>query len=223
MRHRSHCPSGLEHVIASNGRSVAANFRDWFRNSKVVGSGGDPLVVYHGTAEVFDGFDKSCIGDNFRADETGFFFTSDPAIAGFYAESDTIGINKRAGAHVMPVYVALQRPLVVDDAFLAREGMHAIGVKDDAVSFWDTYQALVLEWAHKQPADGIILVDRRYLVNGEPSRMVVAFEPHQVKSAIGNSGLYAPFSGRLSDPAPAPVAAHTSVASMASRRRAMTS
>lgn len=202
----SNCPSTLDDVIAPNGRPVAANFRAWFRDSKVVDSRGRPLVVYHGTDRDFNGFSKDCIGDNFRADEKGFFFISDPKQACGYAENDTVGLGKRPGAIVLPVYVSLQRPLVVDDALLRSEGMRPIGVHDDVVSFWDTYQALVLEWAEARRADGIILVDRTYAPTGEPTRMVVAFEPRQIKSALGNSGLYAVFSDELSDhrtPAPA--------------------
>lgn len=34
-------------------------FKNWFRNSKVVDSDGDPLVVYHGTGKDFDIFDAN--------------------------------------------------------------------------------------------------------------------------------------------------------------------
>jgi hypothetical protein len=196
------CPSSLEHIPASNGRSVAANFCAWFRDSKVVDSAGRPLVVYHGTDQAFDGFSKDCIGNNFRADERGFFFISDPRQANNYAENDTVGLGKRPGGNVIPAYISLQRPLVVDDLLLRSEGMRPIGVNDDVVTFWDTYQGLVLEWADARKADGIILVDRSYRVGGEPTRMVVAFEPRQIKSALGNSGLYSVFSDELCDTRP---------------------
>ncbi|MFK4705662.1 hypothetical protein ABIC83_002501 [Roseateles asaccharophilus] len=202
------CPLDLVDRLAPNGRSVAANFKDWFRDSKVVDSKGRPLVVYHGTDQDFAAFDKGCIGNNFRADEKGFFFTSSQLHASNYAENDTVGLNKRLGAMVMPVYISLQRPLIIDDAFLQSEGMEPIGISEDTVSFWDVYQGLILEWAQKKRADGIILVNNRYLPNGgrEPERMVVAFEPRQIKSALGNSGLYAPFSDELHDFRPGPTA-----------------
>ncbi|MEJ6002562.1 ADP-ribosyltransferase-containing protein [Paucibacter soli] len=196
---RPQSPLQLEHVIAPNGRSVAENFKAWFRDSKVVDAAGHPLVLYHGTTQDFTAFDKKCIGDNFRADEAGFFFTSDPKSASDYAENDTVGLNKRLECHVMPVYVALQRPLIVDDAFLRSEGMERLGVTEDTISFWDVYQSLILEWASDRRADGVILVDNSYRPTGEPTRLVVAFEPHQVKSALGNSGLYAPLSASLHD------------------------
>ena len=202
------CPSTLEHVTAPNGSPVAANFRTWFRDSKVVDSRGRPLVVYHGTDRDFNGFSKDCIGDNFRADECGFFFISDPKQASNYAENDTVGLGTRLGGNVIPAYISLQRPLVVDDLLLRSEGMHPIGVNDDVVTFWDTYQGLVLEWSDAYKADGVILVDRSYRVGGEPTRMVVAFEPRQIKSALGNSGLYSAFSNDLTDTTPAAALRH---------------
>ena len=125
--------------------SVRDNFARWFGRSPLVNAQGDPLLLYHGTDSDFDAFDKSMSGNNFRADEVGFFFTNDAKQASDYAENDTIGVNKRQGALVLPVYVALQKPLIVDDAHLRREGMRPIGQHDDVISFWDTYQSLVLE------------------------------------------------------------------------------
>ena len=202
------CPS-LDRALAPNGRPAAENFRAWFRDSKVVDSAGRPLVVYHGTDQEFSGFSKDCIGDNFRADERGFFFISDPKQASNYDENDTVGLGKRPGGNVIPAYISLQRPLVVDDLLLRSEGMHPIGVNDDVVSFWDTYQSLILEWSDARKADGIILVDRSYRVGGEPTRMVVAFEPRQIKSALGNSDLYSVFSDELSDARPTVAPRHT--------------
>ncbi len=178
-------------------------FRRWFGKSLVVDRRGAPLVLYHGTAQDFDAFDAGAIGDNFSADERGFFFTSSPKEASDYAENDTIGINKRLGANVMPVFVALQRPLVIDPAFLQSEGMGGLlgpGGQEDTISFWDTYQSLILEWADERRADGIIVVDPSFTeANGEPRRLVVAFSPTQIKSAIGNSGAFNPRSADLCD------------------------
>lgn len=185
--------------MAANGRPVHENFKAWFGRSPLVDSRGRPLTVYHGTDRDFDAFDKGCIGDKFRADERGFFFLSDPKMASFYAETDTVGMNRCENGLVMPVYVALRKPLVVDDARLRREGMRPIGVNDDVISFWDTYQSLVLEWADDVRADGVVLVDKTYAPTGEPTKMVVAFEPYQVKSALGNSGLFLPGVADLSD------------------------
>lgn len=59
-------------------------FRKWFRDSKVVGPDGKPLVVYHGAQR------PDRIGTRFRSSRATSgpmaFFTSDPEIAGGYAK-----------------------------------------------------------------------------------------------------------------------------------------
>lgn len=171
-------------------------FRRWFGGSKVVDAKGEPLVVYHGTDADFDAFELSSIGSNFGADDRGFFFTSSPVEASDYAENDTIGINKREGANVIPAYVSLKKPLVIDPAFLEREGMGGIlgdGGSEDTISFWDNYQQLIHEWAGDRKSDGVIVVDPSFTeANGEPRRLVVAFRPNQIKSATGNAGSFDP-------------------------------
>lgn len=170
-----------------------ARFKIWFGKSKVTNSDGSPMVVYHGTNQDFDSFNPATVGDNFGADSRGFFFTNDRKMASDYAENDTIGMNKREGANVIPAYVSLQKPLVIDDAFLKAQGMQKIGIDEDVVTFWDSYQSLIHDWMDEAKSDGAILVDNTYKVGGEPTKMVVALKPEQVKSAIGNSGKF----GRL--------------------------
>jgi len=179
-------------------REYVRRFRAWFKNSRVVNSKGEPLVVYHGmVGELEDGaFDVDRIGQNFAADERGFFFISDPKQAGDYATSDPQGMPREGGS-VVPVYVSLQRPVVVDDPFLHAEGMAAIGVVEDVISFWDNYQALILEWVDEHGADGVILVDETYRPDGEPTKLVVAFEPWQIKS-IYNRGEWSEKSPHIS-------------------------
>lgn len=149
-------------------------------------------MLYHGTSADFSAFDLKKIGDNFGADQRGFFFISDPRQASAYAENDTVDVNKRIGANVMPVYVSLRKPLVIDDAFLKREGMAPIGKDEDVASFWDNYQGLIYEWVEERNSDGVILVDNTRKTNGEATKMVVAFRPQQIKSAIGNRGAFEP-------------------------------
>lgn len=179
----------------------SAAFKRWFKNSKVVDSKGEPLVVYHGTQERLgepadiEAFDPDRIGDTFGADERGFFFISDPKQASGYATSDAQGMPADGGA-VYPSYVALQKPLVIDDAFLRSEGMAPIGQTEDVISFWDNYQSQILEWVDERKSDGVILVDNTYRPNGEPTKMVVAFRPEQIKSVF-NRGTFDPNDPRI--------------------------
>ena len=179
-------------ALASNGTPIKENFQAWFAQSKVVDVRGNPLVVFHGTHEDVAHFDSQCIGNSFSADEQGFFFTSLPSIADFYATFSFGGETRRDGPNIMPCFVSLQRPLVVNAAFLAKENMAPIGMKDDSIGFWDNYQGLILQWVVEKRADGVILVDELTRVKGlhEPIRTIVAFKPEQIKSAVGNSGLY---------------------------------
>lgn len=62
-------------------------FREWFGDSKVVDGNGDPLVVYHGTNQNFEEFDRGRIGENTSAaSSTDFFFTENPEEAAEYAD-----------------------------------------------------------------------------------------------------------------------------------------
>lgn len=185
------CPWNDERC-ASNGLAVSENFLNWFKSSKVVDSSGKPLVVFHGTHDDVAAFDPQCIGNSFGADEKGFFFTSLPSIADFYASFSFGGESLRDGPNVIPCFVSLQNPLVIDASFLAIKQMHPIGAFHDSIGFWDNHQGLILDWANGQGSDGVILVDELTKVKNffEPIRTVVAFRPEQIKSAIGNSGLY---------------------------------
>lgn len=157
-------------------------FMNWFGGSKVTDNAGNPLVVYHGTDADFTTFDPERAGSNLGADERGFFFTSDPTQASAYAEND--------GANVMPAYVSLKNPLVVDDAYLEANGYPPFGNGDDALSFWREHRAELNAEIDAGGHDGAMLIDPSRPVDGEPSRMVMALRQNQVKSASGNRGTF---------------------------------
>lgn len=188
----------LSEEVAANGALVRDNFSRWYGRGGVVDASGDPLRVFHGTTAGIDRFDPKRIGESNAADERGFFFVSDPAMASAYANPDAELGRHRTGANVIPAYVALKRPLRIDAAFLKEEGMAAIGEHDDVIGFWDTYQDLILEWADERRADGVILVDSS-ISAADPVQMVVAFKAEQIKSACGNCGLYQAGSSSLTD------------------------
>ncbi len=70
-------------------------FRQWFRESKVVDSAGDPLVVYHATSSDFQSF------------KTPAFFSDDVDYVEAYA------IESGATATI-PAYLSIANPMVVD-------------------------------------------------------------------------------------------------------------
>ena len=72
----------------STRQTETPEFRQWFGNSKVVDSNGDPLVVYHGTNQEINKFSKARSGENTRSESSyrGFYFTTSPEVADAYAE-----------------------------------------------------------------------------------------------------------------------------------------
>lgn len=153
------------------------NFKAWFGGSKVVDEQGAPMIVYHGTRRDFESFDPQAPRSIQQfGDAEGLYFTRHPEDASGYAAR-----GGSEGAAVVPAYVALRNPYVWPESDLAPAIVSAA-------------KRAELEAAGY---DGII-----YRGDDE----VVAFRPEQIKSAIGNSGLFDPESPSLTDPMPsAPV------------------
>ena len=196
-------------------------FKKWFKDSKVVDESGKPLVVYHGTTSGdVTQFDAARRGENTGAESSGmgFFFTDDTVTAESYAnyaatdariaalvreadeaekrgdwdaydakvvEYETLDSsfndpqNRLAGQNTLPVYVRLTNPLRID-----AKGENAAG--------FDI--AAAVKKAVKGKHDGLIidnLDDAAGLVD-RPAKHYVAFEPTQIKSAIGNRGTFDP-------------------------------
>lgn len=76
------------------------NFWKWFGDSKIVDGQGRPLVVYHGTPEKFDEFDKNKIGKNAASFGGGFYTTNNKITAGGYGKP-------------MELYMAIENPLYI--------------------------------------------------------------------------------------------------------------
>jgi len=88
-------------------------FKTWFKDSKVVGADGKPLVVYHGTNRDFTVFEKSTNAHTQLLGFDTFFFTDDPDLAGAYAQA--ADRQEVGGAqNIMPVYLSMQNPLRID-------------------------------------------------------------------------------------------------------------
>jgi hypothetical protein len=142
---------------------ATANFRRWFGDSKVVDKKGEPLVVYHGTDEEFYAFDPSKQNVRNARMGMGFYFT---------ANKDAAAMS---GDRVMPVYLSLQNPYVISldgDPKFGSEGYETREkLKRDPVAATKELRAAGY--------DGI-----------QDGNTYVAFEPTQIKSAIGNNGDY---------------------------------
>lgn len=173
------------------------NFYKWFGDSKVVDENGNPLVVYHGTnAENIQQFDRNK-ARNAYGSRNGFFFAKREKDAGY-------------GHIVMPVYLSMQNPYMVDvaqelsqldyDIKTERNEAEAAGypisrwegkgsvefeANDSATAYLDDNYEEIFSRASEGNYDGVI-------VKGlDGSETYVAFEPTQIKS-VYNRGTFDP-------------------------------
>lgn len=165
-------PESDQDQFRRNDQTKSEAFKKWFGDSKVVDENGEPMVVYHGTGSSFSSFDPETIGNNFYESEGGgFFFAQKRRSASNYAE-----LNSGDSKNVMPVYLQLQNPLTVS-------------VDSDYVSpadYYDINSATIANNARKAGHDSII-------INGTNNdNLYVAFNPNQIKSAVGNNGNFDP-------------------------------
>jgi hypothetical protein len=153
--------------------SHAANFSDWFGDSKVVDADGNPMVMYHGTADSFDKFEhdhpnKKDVGWIGR----GFYFSNDPELANTYAN-----LKPGTSPNVMPVYLRITKPYMATIRDKERLMLaDRRGDKNAAKVFTDELR--------QHGYDGVFL--DYGLADG--TKEYVAFDPEQIKSATGNNG-----------------------------------
>lgn len=139
------------------------NFKEWFKNSKVVDDKGNPLVVYHGSGSLFDSFNGYS------------FFTNDYMNADGYA----------SGEYVYDVYLSIQNPLIIDcmgrmyNDLKTDYGTSTIEI----VSKVDTkkYDGIIFTNIKDSWID-----DEEYQ---DTSTVYVVFEPNQIKS-VDNNGSF---------------------------------
>ncbi len=173
------------------------NFRAWFAESKVVDSDGRPLVVYHGTRGDVEAFNVERIKERFPNSE-GIYFTTLANHASVYADSvqnAAEGFNPASkfarpvaeGANVVPAYVNLRNPKVIETNAILESVVDGDG-------------GAMVRQAKAEGFDGVLV--RRNRGDEYDGSLVIAFHPEQIKSAIGNSGLFDPASPSLTDPVP---------------------
>ncbi len=164
-----------------------AAFWKWFGDSRVVDSKRNPLVVYHGTGASFNKFKKTKCGIYSKQKYvcSAFFFADDPYEASMYAQAQSS--HPLDHPNVMPVFLSLQDPFIVDAKggswWPASWGKQWLG-QDES-----------FERAIDGDHDGIVFKNiADFGGTGErrkkhvPYTVYVAFEPTQIKSAIGNDG-----------------------------------
>lgn len=158
--------------------------------SRVVDANGEPLVVYHGAPDArFVDDDGVFKNNNEKFGGTGgaraFWFAKDRRVAATYADDTRAWDYQNADPGIVPAYLDLKNPLVVDGKFKHWREAQARGKTSD-----------VIEQAKADGHDGVII---RNVIddynNGAHSRSTdtyVVFSSNQIKSADKNSGAFDP-------------------------------
>jgi ADP-Ribosyltransferase in polyvalent proteins len=181
----------LNTELAPNGLAIQENFARWFGQSRAIDRDANPLVLFHGTQRNFDGFRASKVFSEVQPKTKGgkaakgrslFYFSSSADVAAEFANQHQA---PKKGGLVIPVHLSLQNPLVID-----AEG------KD----WGHTFDRVVAAHESKE-FDGVIIRNSQDGMRreGAPSDVFVAFSAGQIKSAVGNSGLYLKDSESLTD------------------------
>lgn len=198
-------------ALANDPAGAEAAFDAWFEGSCVVDAMGEPLEVFHGTGVEFYTFDPRFIGERDAGFYgRGFYFTPDLAEAESYAETYAEFLDEDDEApdhgvtHVVRAYVSLRSPFiwdVSDEAARARTRarLEAFGVRLAELNPWtaltgrerDRFNHAVRAAGH----DGVLVLkdmslDVDLAIPGIAE--IVAFHPHQIKSATQNIGTFDP-------------------------------
>ena len=151
-------------------------FKAWFGNSKIIDKNGNPLIVYHGTKDKFDGFEKDYMGKNFSFRfGKGFYFTEIKENTTYY------------GNNLLSAYLSIKNPLIVSsdkeykDAI--EKGKEKIisdikqkeGLKTDVVARDRLLSKENNQILSEMGYDGVI-----YYYNGKMNEIVV-FKTNQIK------------------------------------------
>lgn len=199
-------------------QTETAEFKKWFRDSKVVDAEGNPRMVFHGTKNAPAAFAKSRVGSastmfgDYEVERHGIFVAEDVALAEEYANQG----EHPTGQTVMPLYVRIEDPLdtyegqytdaiwnKIEDAAtkLGADNSYRVArMLGDAWGRGEMWKLLDKDSEHDDPAwwvklfkaagyDGLRIAERSEL-DTQNTAAWVAFDPEQIKSATGNSGSF---------------------------------
>lgn len=163
------------------------NFKEWFKNSKIINKDGSPMIVYHGTKRDFDEFQTK----DHRKDTEGYYFTNDPEYAyvfmGYDKDKEDFYIGTKdylknpthgeTNPNIIPVYLSVKNPLILKE--------DDVDIIED-IGYWkDIYDRV-----KSKGYDGVIMDDMS---------QIFVFDPTQIKSAYGNIGSFNPSSKSITD------------------------
>lgn len=199
-------------------------FKRWFGDSKVVDESGKPLVVYHGSPSgMIDEFRVSRnSGMNQHDLGEGVYLTPSADEAAHYATGRGWGDNEKGT--VYPVYVRLVKPFISEDPIpddvlaAAQREAERIRAKETPTSREESFLEEVenitpetnmgdtLAFTENARRWRSLLISQGYDggIENTGNKQIVAFEPSQIKSAIGNRGTFDPSSAKITERREAP-------------------
>lgn len=178
-------------------------FQKWFGASKIVDRRGRPLVVYHRTNRDFDAFDtnRGDLGAHFgsaaqaEAHLNGSIREGDRTLAVYLRLENPLRLTDKGGFHADAVAPQLKRLGLIDPATAAR-----LAKAGDRGTLTERREANreIKSLLGKAGYDGIVYKNQH---EGKGDSYI-AFDPGQIKSAIGNTGAFDRESDSLTDGEP---------------------
>jgi len=196
--------SGQPQFSVPKDQTETPEFKNFFEGSKVVDSQGKPLKMYHGTSTgnftIFDPYSS-----NHGLFGGGTYFTDNPEVASSYVKK-----GKGENQSVIPTYLSIKNPIDFDapadisnwqkaapdvDFAGAKTNEEAFRKVEEMVADQGVSSAEGSEWVgsiiRSMGYDGGTHIGGgRVKSDGVKHRVYIAFEPEQIKSAIGNSGAF---------------------------------
>lgn len=188
------------------------NFWRWFGDSKMVDDDGRPLIVKHGSREVFSEFKEKHGGMYFSQDGstvTAVFTESGQGDVGeFYVRAEKPfdarwnNMSSEAKSELREIIESRVDESDIEDAAakleVDLEEADPFEVFTDGEFFWGYGRQLqdsVIDAIRQRGYDGVIFPDA--LTFGESHTSYVVFKPSQIKSATDNDGNFDPSSSDL--------------------------
>ncbi len=153
-----------------------------------------PPVVYHATSKSFPEFSPKKLGKNTKhpTSKLGFFTAANPESTEDFVKSHS-GISKglyESGANIMPLHLSIKNPFEIPSSDFVFQSMALQNMKKKDA---DKYLQEFIDSVKSEGHDGLVIkANPRGFAGGNEfsSDNYVAFEPTQIKSAIGNRGTY---------------------------------
>jgi hypothetical protein len=193
--------------------------------TKAVDASGNPVMVYHGTADPIEQFSKEKLGESTRAQSAkqGFFFQDNPAYARNYADyaandarvqalvDKAFAAEKRGNFDEYDDFIRQAEELEVTQrkeygagqniypAYLDMKNPFVFDAKGESYTYIEDSLTNIIKKAKREGHDGVIfrnLDDIPGRTNAVSDHYVV-FEPEQIKSAVSDPQM----AGLLDEPA----------------------